>query len=367
MSTLIEELGEKRGQTILPLPSSPSYPPEVLGVWTFNETLDDEVGSNSAVPSSGSAVYSSFEKFELLDNRIVTQHGLQFEQDQSYLIPNSYTFTNDWTFSFWWYSPALVGFTRHATTRNLEPKVAPIIGIGNSTTVSSRTVLSNATFALTEIGYSKDTNAIRVYLSENGTDVSHVYTSDSYAAGLHHVLITYIRTQGRFRIDIDGKPGILHSAPTTSLQSGASIRINQLAPGFNAHKTQQVGGYLFDLVFSIYGSADNESLRASRYGYEHITYGSLFDARFAYFGVAHSQPTTISTTHIFVDGGNIFAARSNGKIVKGARPVWDKEFSYPDPNSLASLTASEVDSEGEARFIVWTPDGLKIKGASIRI
>lgn len=354
---------------ILPTRDVPSFPPGVLGVWTFNQTLEDAVASNNFSPGTGSVSYTQFDQFQILDNQAVNRYALAFQEDQTHSATNNYTYSNDWTFSFWWYSPALLGFTKHVTTRNLESRVAPILAVGNSSRSGSRTVLSNATFALTEIGYSRTQNAIRVYLSENGTDVSNVYVSDPYVPGLRHVLVTYLRSEGRFRIDIDGKPGILHSAPTGSLQQSGSIRLNDIVPGFLAHKTQQTGAYLFDLVFTTYGATDNEALKAFRYGYEHITYENLFDARFSYFGVAYSQPTTISTTHIFVDGGNIFAARSNGKIVKGARPVWDKEFSYPDTDSIALLTTSETDSEGETgdRFVVWTSDGLKLKGASIRI
>ena len=355
----------KRFGPVLPLPVVSRYPTEVHGIWTFDETLEDTVGTNDFVPSSGTVSYTQFSKYELLPNGIVTRNGLAFEADKSYSASNAYNYGNNWTISFWWYSPGLVGFTKHATTRELESKVAPIFAIANSGESDSKTVLTQATLAITEVGYSKTKNAIRVYLSENTTDISHVITSEPYSApGFHHVLVTYIRSQGRFRIDIDGETGIMHSAPSVSMRRTGNLRINNIAPGYIAHKATQVGGYLFDLAFSTYASADNESLKAFRYGYEHINEETLFDARFAYFGVAYSQPTTISTTQIFVDGGNIFAARSNGKIVKGARPVWDKEFAYPDTNSINLLTTSETDDD---RTIKWTTGGLRLKGVSVRI
>ncbi len=132
----------------------------------------------------------------------------------------------------------------------------------------------------------------------------------------------------------------------------------------NQYKITQIGGYLFDLVFTTYAASDNESLKAFRYGYEHISHDNLFDARFAYFGIGYSQPSTISTTQIFVDGGNIFAARSDGKIVKGARPVWDKEFNYPSTQSVSLLDTSQADAD---RTVTWTSGGLQLKGVSIRI
>lgn len=351
--------------SILPLPVVPRFSTEVQGIWTFDATLEDAVGTNDFTPSSGTVAYTQFSRYELLPNSIVTRSGLEFETNKSYSITNSYSYPLSWTISFWWNTPGLVGFTKHATTRELESKVAPILALADFVVSGDKTILTNSTLALTEIGYSKTKNAIRVYLTENGTDVSQVITSEPYdAPGFHHILVTYIQTQGRFRIDIDGDTGISHSAPTVSLQRTGKLRINEVAPGYIAHKATQVGGCIFDLGFSTYASMENESLKAFRYGYEHINEETLFDARFTYFGLAYSQPTTISTTQIFVDGGNIFAARSNGKIVKGARPVWDKEFRYTDTQSVGLLITSETDA---ARTIKWTTGGLRLKGVSVRI
>ena len=352
------------GRPILPIDSVPRFPASVKGVWELNSNLNDEVGTNNFIPSSGSAAYTQFSRYELIPNSIVTRSGISFEENKFYSATNSYSYGDSWTVAFWWNSPALVGFTRHVLTRELEPKIAPVFAIGDSTQVNSQTVLSNTTMVLTEIGYSKTQNAIRAYLTTNGSTVSHVITSEPYAAGLHHILVTYIENQGRFRIDIDGKTGIMHSAPTVSLQRVGRLRINDIVPGHAAYKTIQAGGYLFDLVFTTYAASDNESLKAFRYGYEHISHDNLFDARFAHFGIGYSQPSTISTTQIFVDGGNIFAARSDGKIIKGARPVWDKEFNYPNAQSVSLLDTSQTD---DSRTITWTPDGLQLKGASVRI
>ena len=352
------------GISILPKDKVPTFPVGVKGVWELDGTLNDIVGTNNFAPSSGSATYTQFSRYELIPNSIVTRNGALFEENKFYSASNSYSYGNDWTVAFWWNSPELVGFTRHVTTRELEPKIAPIFAIGDSAQINSITVLYNTTLILTEIGYSKTQNAIRAYLTTNGSVVSHIITSEPYTAGLHHILVTYVEDQGRFRIDIDGKTGVMHSAPTVSLQRIGKLRINDIVPGPIAYKTIQTGGYLFDLVFTTYAASDNESLKAFRYGYEHISHDNLFDARFAYFGIGYSQPSTVSTTQIFVDGGNIFAARSNGKIVKGARPVWDKEFSYPNTQSVALLNVSQTDDD---RTITWTPGGLRLKGVSIRI
>lgn len=349
---------------VLPVASTvPRYATTVLGVWRFDGDLTDEVQNNDFV-ESGFANYTYFQKFELLNNTTLARAGLKFESNKTLSISADYLY-NNFTLAFWYYSPGAVGYTRHVTTRELEPKVAPIIAKADSTRTSDKTLLQNASFAVCETAYSKTQNMIRVYISSNGSDVSHIVDSYPYDPGLRNVLITFVRNQRRLRIDIDGKTGILHPAPGGSLQQTGSLRINDIAPGYLAHRTQQVDSYMFDLVFSNYASTDNEALKYMRYGYEHISYENLFDTRFSYFGIAYSQPSTISTNQIFVDGDNVFAARSNGEIVKGGRPVWDKEFKYSDSRSVALLNTSETD--GDKRVVEPTTSGLIVQGATIRI
>ncbi len=367
----IKPISSRLREDIIPL-GSVGFASSTLGVWRLDSALTDEVQNNDFI-GSGVASYASFQKFDLINNRIETRSGLKFEIDKTFTVSTDYTYT-DFTVAFWWNSPGVLGFTRHVTTRELEPKIAPLIAKSDSSVTSTETHLQNCSFVITEAGYSTTQNVIRVYLSTNGSTVSHIVDSEPFAPGLRNVLITFIQTQGRLRIDVDGRTGILHTAPITGLQQTGDLILNSVVPGFLAHKTQQENGLIFDLVFTNLASLDNEALKFMRYGYEHITFGNLFDTRFSYFGFSYSQPTTVTTNQIFVDGDNIFAARSNGEILKGGRPVWDKEFSYPDKRSVALLNVSETDpidlddpNAVRIRFADPTTSGLSIQGATVRI
>lgn len=347
-------------------PDQPSagFPASVLGVWEFNETTSDEVAQNDFNSVGGPAKYKQFRKFDLLKNKEITRSGVLFEEGVLYSVSANYNYNSDFTIAFWWFSPNIVGFTRHINTRNLEPRVSPLVSKGNSSHTDIETLLSQFTFSINEIGYSDTQNKIRVYLSTNGSSISHIVESDPFKPGLVHILVTYIKSQGRVRIDINGKTGILHSAPTSGLQQLGDLKINSIVPGFIAHKYTQAGGYLFDLVFTTYAATGNESLKMMRYGYEHITFSNLFDTRFVYFGLSFDQPTTISTTHLFTDGGSIFASKSNGEISKGDRPIWDKEFTYDNAFRVNLLNKSSTD---ETRRVDWTEDGIFVRGATIKI
>ena len=152
---------------IIPIPPR-SFPTTVLGVWRFDGTLDDEVGENDFVPATAgdSAAYLSFDKFELLLNSIRNRKGLSFTEGASYNVSPTYSYASDFTVAFWWFSPGLVGFARHATTRELEPKVAPIVAKANTNVSSSnsRVDLKKSTFAITEIGATKTEKRIKRYV-----------------------------------------------------------------------------------------------------------------------------------------------------------------------------------------------------------
>lgn len=346
----------------------------ILGVWTFNNSLNDLVFDNDFSPISEIPAYTTIRRFQLLQNTFETRKALTFEEDKAFSVSPTYTYNGDFTITFWWYSPGVVGYTRHAITREMQTKIAPIIAKTDYTISDSQTILQNPSFVITEVASSKTANAIQVSLSGNASNITHIATSEPYEPGLRHVMVTYLYAEGRIRIDIDGKPGIAHSGPTTGIPSTGSLIINGVSPGYTSHKTTQVGGYLFDLVMTTFGARENESLKMMRYGYEYITIVGLFGTRFEYFGVSYPQPTTISTNQLLVEGGNIYSSRSNGEILKGTRPIWDKEFHYTNAQEVALLNISVIDpineeepEDNSKRIAEWTVNGLKLKGTRVKI
>ncbi len=176
----------------------------VRGVWTFNQTLMDEVQDRDFSASSLSDItYKQFQKFNLLSNTLETRFGLVFTSGQSFTASGDITIS-DLTVAFWWFSPGHVEFTRHAVTRQLQTKIAPIVATTTTNTLDPVTLV-DASFVISEISVSKTQNAIQVELSGNGANPTHMAISDAYDPGLHHVLVTYLSAESMFRVDIDGK------------------------------------------------------------------------------------------------------------------------------------------------------------------
>lgn len=351
-----------------------AFKSSVIGTYTLDGTLVDEASTRDfEADVAGNVVFQRFNEFELFQNKSVSRQALLFEAGQSYSANGGYSFT-DMAVAFWWNSPGAVGYTRHAVTRDLQTKFAPIVCKADK--VSSPTDFTGATFFISEVAASKTTNAIRVHLcsdTSGGTSVTHIYTSAAYNPGLRHVMISFLKADKLFRIDIDGKPGTFFSAPSGVFNGGGKLRLNNFVPEIAAHQTVQTG-YIYDLVISALVSSDNESLRMMRYGYEYITNVVLSTHNFVEFGIETSQVSTVTTSQIIAEGGNILVSRSNGKILQGKSPIWDREFDYLTPRSVARLNTSTTDpidmeepEDGSKRISEWTTSGLRVKGVTVRV
>lgn len=363
----------------------------VIGEWSFNGSLLDDISTRDfEAEIINNVQFKTLQKFDLFSNKNKSRSALSVQEDQSYSTEGDFSF-EELTISFWWYSPDPIGFTRHAVRRDLQSKIAPIIAKANSTSstgngsifdsstfgADSDLLFQNGTFFINEVASSKTTNKIQFLLADStsdGSDITHVYHSREYSPGLHHVLITYLQTEQVVRIDIDGKPGIIKSGPSSIHNDTGLLRINDFVPDFDSHKQTQENAYLFDLLLMSIGVDEDASKRIMRYGNSYITDDVLSEKKFLHFGLEYARPSTVSSNQILAEGGNLLVSRSNGKLLKGTRPIWDKEFNYLTPRRVNLLSISETDpsdmdepEDNSKRIAEWTPSGLFLKGTTVRI
>lgn len=349
------------------------FHPSVVGYWKFNNSLTNESSDRDFSASiSGDIDFTQFSVFDLLQNKNISRKGLQFKNGQSYIADGDFNF-DEMCIAFWWYSNSVVGYARHSVTRQLQTKVAPIL---NKAELVSGTPneFSAGTFFIEEVAASQSQNAIRLSIcGSDGNSISHQITSLPYDVGLRHVMVTYLKPEQLLRIDIDGKIGILHPGPSSLHNDIGDLHINGFVADYASHVASQEG-YIYNLIIKTAISHDSDALRMMRYGPEYISDADLLEKKFIHFGIEYSQPTTVSTTHISVNGSSILVGRSNGELLQGTRPIWDKEFDYINPQSLQQLSTSEIDpqemSEPEdksKRIAEWTTNGLRLKGVIARI
>ncbi len=307
----------------------------VQGLWRFNSSLTEEARNEDFTSPLGfSPAFEQFKLFDLIAGETKTKNGLKFEKSRPYTAGTSFNFSVNslyqLTIGFFWNSPRAVGFIRHNVSRNLTTRIAPILAKANSSTSGLREIVTGSEFIVSEVAISSKKNAIQFALCTTNGNPTHIFRSDGYIPGLRHVFITYgslTSTDAFVRIDIDGKFGVQHYAPTNQTASSGALRLNDIGYSYESHKLTQSDAFISDLIIrSTAPTSSKDTIKMSRYGLDFIADSSLFFKDFNSFGASYHQPSTVSTNQIFVEGGNIFSARSDGELLKGTRPIWDTEF-----------------------------------------
>ena len=360
-------------------------------MWTLNQTLEDEIGSDQFVPdpyftSSVNPItslttsvpvvptYGSYVWFNVLTQKNEIKYGLEISDYQEYISESDSYLSDSLTLAFWYYSPGPIGYTKHAVTRDNQTRQAPLLSSAIFN-VSNDPITARGLFVISEIAASNNQNKIRFVVF--GSDGITPYTVESYPydPGIHHVLVTYSSEQYKIRIDIDGKRGI-EALGGTALSSSylSSMAINSLVPDYASHIVRQNTGFISDLIFTESASDANEAIRIMRYGWQYLADEELSAKKFKFFGFSFPRQTVVSSNQVITRSGNIYVVRSNGEIMKGNRPIWDNEYNYTNPDSLKMLNISEQDSIPDSgivpanqRTAEWTPSGLKLNGTNVKV
>lgn len=356
---------------------------EVKGVWLFNNSLDDEVSNNDFQIVSNAPVYGNFQVFDVITSQNVTKTGLKFTGTTSFTAGSDFDLSTSgyqMLLMFWWYSPGSVGLTEHSITRKPTPRQSPIIAKANSTIVGGIESITSGEWIVSEIGVDNEKNAIQFSICAGGTSPTHVFKSESYHPGLHHIGILYIKnTLGNdiIVLIVDGFPGEYNTGPNTITPVGLSdIRINDIGFGYTAHKTTQSGAILGDLIIMKYGNpvSVRAPLKMMTFGLNYVVQSDKIFSFATYNAFIFQQSSTVTTNQISKSGDNIVLAKSDGHILVGSRPIWDTEIKFENPDSLLHLNTGNVDncpslptSDRTKKLACWTPNGLFIQGTTIKL
>lgn len=347
----------------------------IQGLWTFDQTIEEESSSKDFSVITSNPSYDTFQIFDFFSSKLSSRYGLAFKEDISFESTGNISLVADGHYNgliaFWWSSPIALGVTRHTITRKSTSYVSPIIAKATSSINDGFEQISSGEWIISEIGVSDTHNAIQFLLCSTNGNPTHRIVSESYLPGLHHVAITIEKaSSGRklLRLDIDGKPGAIHVGPTNMSGTSDNILINSVGYGYTAHKALQTG-ILGDLVIKS-GTTTGNVISMIRFGWQTIAKSEYNGANWFFNAFSFSRPSTVSTNQIYVDGGNIYTARSDGELLKGCRPIWDIEYTYANPSSISFLNLTNVDDCPPAenkRTVCWSENGLRIEATTIKI
>lgn len=352
---------------------------KTLGWWTFNQTLEDQAHNQhfeaEATPSYSKHIRfdfntlskKSFYGLNLLDNSFSASIG-------SLILSSAYRLG----MGFWYYSPVALGQTKHEITREVTPKILPVIGKATTETSDGYETITNGEFIVSEIGISPTQNAIQIAVLKKQTGheiIRHIFTSSPYDPGLNHIFITLLYSNSRnySRIDVNGIVGDQFAAISNHFvlsNTATSLSINKLGFGYTSHKSSEsTTRFISDLVIrkdaSTYAMQTFEMLN---FGAEHIANNSVIEpespskgVHYDFVGFGYKQPGTITTTSLLTNNSHIIVGRSNGDLLSGERPIWDNNIEFNKDKSLANVTVS---GNGTSEI---TPDGLKLNNTKIRL
>lgn len=351
------------------------YQNTIQGIWQFNESLEDTIGTNDFVSLEGdTATYHRYTKFDLMQGKLIGKYGLKFEDNKKWTCGNTISFKNidnqyGLTVGFWWYSPRTVGLIRHVNSRQLTNKIAPILAKSESVINNGIESPNNPEWIISEIGYSDTENAIQLSVFGSTTPyITYIYQSNPYEPGWHHVFVTF-QHKGYdliIKIAIDGKSNGYYTneyKQTMPSETASRIWLNNIGSGPVVYKTTQTGAIISDLVLRSGIDTDpDDSIKMMRYGWQYITESDLYYQQFRFAGFSYKQESTVNTSCMFTEGDNLLVARSDGTILKGERPLWDVDYVF---NNLDDIDLFLPQNKEGVNII--NDSQLRVDATSIRI
>lgn len=237
-------------------------------------------------------------------------------------------------------------------------------------TPSSYILTEKDSFSMFEESIDNERNVMKI--SIRGTNGSlAILSSESYSTGeFHYFWLSYNGPSNICKFYIDGKevsltleegisiPHKINSIPTTP------FHINLSAIG-QSSLIRGNSGIIDELIIMSKSNFDERSIgRHINLGTEFVINNALMTRDEVNIGFGFDDPTALTVNSVYSNGKNLYLGRSDGKIFKGDRLIWQarkdfslkEELNYVRKNILGDNALIEIDN-----------GSLKIQKASIRI
>lgn len=229
-------------------------------------------------------------------------------------------------------------------------------------------VEEDETFVLYEECLSDSKNRLRIHLRDTDSNEYEFVTQEYSTGEFHHFWITYNGSGGIFSVYIDGKLAEFSVDDTVP----AELQVNMSVP-FHLNKSSLGYGGLLrgnfglidELVFQTDFIQSGEILaRHINYGSEYALDNSLLYREETNQAFAYDDPTTIDIVSVCSNGTNVYAGRTDGKLLKGDRTMWRVRRDFANRDEIRFVKKNILASD----YIASVEDGaLKLFKASVRI
>lgn len=227
-----------------------------------------------------------------------------------------------------------------------ESAIMPLLSKCVLTTVGTTTTASNICFLVYEKTNDDDTNVLVLELKSGYKLISSAYSANYY----HHFWITYNGSIVKLYIDGGEDTGATAtgSVPATISATGQPLYINYLCPGSDYNIVRNTGVLDDLLILNASVSSIGSIVKAANMGAAYIADQSINTEDEINQALVFDDPSTTQINGLFANRGNVYVARSDGKLLKGVRSVWEsrhdfyneKEINYLDIQSRGDTSAS---------------------------
>ena len=198
-----------------------------------------------------------------------------------------------------------------------------------------------------------------------------IFSSEEYTTGeFHYFWFSYNGVGQVAKLFIDGKesqltmeqgsevPVELSHYPTTP------FHINLSGIG-NASLLRGNSGLIDEVIVMSQSYFDEDTIgRHINLGSEFAINGALLTRNEVSAGFAFDDPTALSLNAVYSNGKNIYMGRSDGKLFRGDRLLWQARKDFANKDEIDFLRANIL---GDDSIISIDDGALTIKKASVRI
>jgi hypothetical protein len=277
--------------------------------------------------------------------------------------------TTELTIGFWLKSthPGMVTNPGDNSTKSLK---MPVLSKATFS-VTTNIAVSSYTFLVWEETQSNGKNVLKVKIkgTKNFVLAEATLTSSEYEVGeFKHYWIVYKGSTSTFDLYVDT---ILDSGATTSgtVPTSLSVNVSTLAVNDNISgelwEVARNKGVIDDLViFSSAKTSGSTITRAANKGAVYVADSTYVDIEEIDNAIVFDDPGTAQISAIHVNRGRIYVARTDGKLLRGTKLLWESRREFGNNAELDSLTTVSKNSSG---FVRVSAGSLKIQDNIVRV
>lgn len=291
----------------------------------------------------------------------VSGNGLKMRPRSGVDIGISLRSKTKFTLSFWlkpsWLRPVL-----SLESNDINYYRLSLLNYSNvSLNTITNTYEASTGFCVFEESVENEENLMYIFMDSSEGSIL-IRTKNPYkTSDFHHMYVAYSGSSRVLNLYIDGKQVETEFVEGSQIplffskdnNTPIALQLNQSAPGFSG-LVRNNSGIIDELYFSNEYEGDSETVaRHINFGTEFVAFNSLRNQDQAICMFGFDDPSSIVLKSVFSNGNNVYAGRSDGRVYKGDRLLWQsrRDFSNREEidfvkKSLLSETASISVSDG---------------------